>query len=457
MVTKYKFDDVETLAIYVIDEIIKNCKREFRNEIIKYCVDNYDDSLVKHKMKKFINTKYIFPSVPPMSIDYWLARGYSNDEAIVQQFEYRKSKKKVSPFSLDHWLKKINPNTGELYTVDEAESKRNSMRPIRKEYWIENFGYDEETATIKANETKSENNRKGSQTSKCSTKKKVNNRLSVDYYLLRGYDENTAKDIISNLQRTFSKDICIEKYGYERGVEIWKERQIKWQKSIIDNNDIDEINAMKNPLLSYYGLPNDEIRQRVCSLVCSDDAFIAFNENELLEYINGVIFDDEPYLVFTDYTYVLDKLRSYNYMYISKDFDIIDFLKSKVGFIEDKSFEIKKSKYSKFFYRKDGMTLKSSSEINFYIWSKKYGIDFLYGERYNRETQQRYDFYLPKYDIIVEIAGRMQDNEYYQTMFSKQEKFGSVIVESKDVKKFLREVLDGNFNRDDYKILPKVS
>ena len=32
-----------------------------------------------------------------------------------------------------------------------------------------------------------------------------------------------------------------------------------------------------------------------------------------------------------------------------------------------------------------------------------------------------------------------------------------VIVESKDVKKFLREVLDGNFNRDDYKILPKVS
>lgn len=28
MVTKYKFDDVETLAIYVIDEIIKNCKRE---------------------------------------------------------------------------------------------------------------------------------------------------------------------------------------------------------------------------------------------------------------------------------------------------------------------------------------------------------------------------------------------------------------------------------------------
>ena len=447
-----KFKDSRELAIYVIDEIIKNCKREFRNEIIKYCVDNYDDSLVKHKMKKFINTKYIFPSVPPMSIDYWLARGYSNDEAIVQQFEYRKSKKKVSPFSLEHWLKKINPNTGELYTVDEAEYKRNSMRPIRKEYWIENFGYDEETATIKANETKSENNRKGSQTSKCSTKKKVNNRLSVDYYLLRGYDENTAKDIISNLQRTFSKDICIEKYGYERGVEIWKERQIKWQKSIIDNNDIDEINAMKNPYFSIIGLSKDEIISRVKSMTKKDDVFVAFNESEIFDYIKKLI-DDKPYLLMTNVEHIMSKLRVYNYFYIGDDFNIEEFIKNNITFIDDKHFIcVGRNKYSNFFYKTDEICLKSSDEINFYIWCKQYNIEFEYGKRYDKNSNKRYDFYLPKYDIILEIAGFLKDEKYYQNMLDKQNTYNAVIVEPKDLKKFLQDILSENFNRDDYKI-----
>lgn len=447
-----KFKDSRELAIHCVDNIIKNCKKDFRDNVINDVVSKYNDGLFEHKMLSFIRSNYLFPAKTPMTVDYWLARGYDEKEALVQIHEVKKSKKRVSPFSLEHWLKRINPNTGELYTVEEAEYKRNSMRPIRKEYWIENFGYDEETATIKANETKSENNKKGSQTSKCSVKKKVNNRLSVEYYTLRGYDENTAKDIISNLQRTFSKDICIEKYGYDEGIKVWRDRQIKWQKSIIDNNDMNELNLKKNPYFSLVGLPKDEIISRVKSMNKKDDVFIAFNKNELLDYINMLI-DNKPYLLMTDAEHIMTKLKIYNYFYIGEDFDIVEFIKNNIMFIDDKHITyIDRNKYSNFFYKTDEFCLKSSDEINFYIWCKQYNIEFEYGKRYEN-SNKRYDFYLPKYDIIIEIAGFLQDEKYYQNMLFKQNTYNAVIVEPKDLKKFLQELLDGNFNRDDYKIL----
>jgi hypothetical protein len=56
------------------------------------------------------------------------------------------------------------------------------------------------------------------------------------YWTSRGYSEGDAKKKISELQKTFSLDICIEKYGIEEGTKRWSERQEKW-KSKVFNND----------------------------------------------------------------------------------------------------------------------------------------------------------------------------------------------------------------------------
>ena len=58
----------------------------------------------------------------------------------------------------------------------------------------------------------------------------------IDYWLNKGYSEQEAKEKLSERQKTFSKKICIEKYGKEEGLKIWKERQAKWMKSMPRQN-----------------------------------------------------------------------------------------------------------------------------------------------------------------------------------------------------------------------------
>jgi len=44
--------------------------------------------------------------------------------------------------------------------------------------------------------------------------------------------------LVSDSQRTFSKKICIGKYGEEEGIKIFTERQNKWQKSLNENGNM---------------------------------------------------------------------------------------------------------------------------------------------------------------------------------------------------------------------------
>ena len=59
--------------------------------------------------------------------------------------------------------------------------------------------------------------------------------MCKEYWVIRGYTEEEAKQIIkenSKLKHTFTLDKCINKYGGEEGKRIFEERQIKWQKSL---------------------------------------------------------------------------------------------------------------------------------------------------------------------------------------------------------------------------------
>lgn len=63
---------------------------------------------------------------------------------------------------------------------------------------------------------------------------------SLTYWLNRGYDNETAKKKQTDRQKTFSLEICIEKYGKEEGQRIWQNRQEKWQ-STLNNKPKEEI------------------------------------------------------------------------------------------------------------------------------------------------------------------------------------------------------------------------
>ena len=65
----------------------------------------------------------------------------------------------------------------------------------------------------------------------------------LDYYLNLGMELQQAKEALSERQRTFTLEKCIEKYGEDEGRRKWDERQKKWaeiMKIKYENGDYDK-------------------------------------------------------------------------------------------------------------------------------------------------------------------------------------------------------------------------
>lgn len=54
---------------------------------------------------------------------------------------------------------------------------------------------------------------------------------TIEYFISKGYTEEEAKKQLSERQKTFSLEKCIQKWGEEKGKEIWQKRQEKWLSS----------------------------------------------------------------------------------------------------------------------------------------------------------------------------------------------------------------------------------
>jgi hypothetical protein len=93
--------------------------------------------------------------------------------------------------------------------------------------------------------------------------------MCIEYYLERGYSEAEAKELIKERQSTGRLDKFIERYGEEEGTERWKERQIKWQKTLNDKPEDKklEINLSKNFVYAYKkrGLSNGKISEKLAT------------------------------------------------------------------------------------------------------------------------------------------------------------------------------------------------
>jgi len=60
--------------------------------------------------------------------------------------------------------------------------------------------------------------------------------LKVEYYIKKGHSEKDAKELLSERQRTFTKEKLIKKYGEEEGMNRWVDRQEKWMKNFPKQN-----------------------------------------------------------------------------------------------------------------------------------------------------------------------------------------------------------------------------
>ena len=165
-----------------------------------------------------------------------------------QAEEKIKNIKNVNVFSVEWQMKRFNLTKEQAEekitsikqknknTISKmSESDFNSMIPSKKEHWIKK-GYSEEEALLKLKEISkigTSNLNKFNEDRKDNPNNffdKTNTR--IEYYISKGFSENESSELLKKRQSTFSLEKCIEKYGFEEGLNRWKLRQDKWLESI---------------------------------------------------------------------------------------------------------------------------------------------------------------------------------------------------------------------------------
>lgn len=106
----------------------------------------------------------------------------------------------------EHFKGENNPNS----SLNADEQSRKERSPFSKEYY------------------KKRGLNESDRTSFCKNIKRSYN-TTLEYYTNKGYSEKEAKGILSERQRTFTLEKCIQKYGEVEGRLIWENRQDKWK------------------------------------------------------------------------------------------------------------------------------------------------------------------------------------------------------------------------------------
>jgi len=144
-----------------------------------------------------------------------------------------KYKHMLSPMRVEFWMKK---GLSEV----EAKLKIKSQRKMNKEYWLKK-GFTKDEAIKNISIFQKENSKKHKKKwdeLKHTIEYKQQYNTKIEYYLINGFNYDEAEERLKNRQSTFSKELCIKKYGEKIGLEIFNERQHKWQDTLQKNGNL---------------------------------------------------------------------------------------------------------------------------------------------------------------------------------------------------------------------------
>jgi hypothetical protein len=265
--------------------------------------------------------------------------------------------------------------------------------------------------------------------------------MCIEYYLERGYSEAEAKELIKERQSTGRLDKFIERYGEEEGIERWKERQMKWQKTLNDKPEDEkiEINLSKNFVYAYKkrGLSNEEISEKIATTNMRLSKKLYATEEELIRAIevdkkNGRIWDG-----------MLG--RDAVSFYTQSQFLLLDieepeqWLKPHIRFsdLNTEVFQNKGGFYSNFMMRtEEGFFLRSMLEIFTYEKIKRIGLKIQVDKKYphdNNPGSLRYDFFLEDFNSYIEVSPLYHKSEVVRNKVDLKKKlFGCEIVTNQD-------------------------
>jgi hypothetical protein len=268
----------------------------------------------------------------------------------------------------------------------------------------------------------------------------------IEYWIKKGYSEDEAKKIISNSQKTFSKEICVKKFGKEDGINVFNERQKKWIKTLYENNNLEEINKKRNAF-DYSKKSIESLIDRV-SFLSDTKKTISFciKENKIENFIECVVEKTDIKNMSDIVPIISSKLVQNHYQTTNKIIKELFYVKSPNI--------LNNNLYGHPVYH-NGYRFKSIKEYKIAILLENKSIEYVYEKQYPG-SQFKCDFFLPKNEIYIEYYG-MLDGKKIENLDERQKKYFNKMNEKNLFcqEKNLNLVYDTNFNNL-YKKITKI-
>jgi hypothetical protein len=255
------FPDLNSFKDYVLG--LGNNIR-FDNDVIKKEIEdlmlklkNQDGVISYSSIGGWLNKNYTFKSKKWGDLEYWLERGWSKENALKELKKRNHEIKQRNRLCVEYWINKGYSEEEGFKIISESQSKSSKCvinHPGKSKKMLREKGYTEEEITelcltptnvrfwIKkgySEEEAVEYIRKHQ--SNASKHVNYDERLApnnVEYWINKGFTEEESKQKVSERQRTFSLEICIQKYGEEEGKKRFTERQNKWLTSLTQNGNM---------------------------------------------------------------------------------------------------------------------------------------------------------------------------------------------------------------------------
>jgi uncharacterized protein YaeQ len=224
----------------------------------------------------------------------------------------------------------------------------------------------------------------------------------IEYWVEKGFSVEEGKKKISESQKTFSKEICIEKYGEENGLKIFKKRQEKWVKSLSNLEMYDKIQLKKNSYNYGFKLINELVNR---------SSFLKVTKQLILDNLNLITIEEfvNKIIELVDIKSSSDILPFYNSKLIQNHYNISG-KEIKNLFYNNTPLHLHKLIYGTPIYHK-GNRFKSVKEYRLALFFEEKKIRYEYEKQYPN-CQYKSDFYLPNENLYIEYFGMLENKNY---------------------------------------------
>lgn len=317
----------------------------------------------------------------------------------------------MSPYTIKHW-------TDKGFSEEDAKYQISIRRIYNKNYWIHKFG------EVSGPEEYYKFITKGTAGKKHSKKRKRNNKRCKEYWECRGFSEKEINKKISKIQKTFTLESCIKKFGKAEGEKKFLLRQEKWQKTL-KNKSTEETIVMnskkdsqsieffikkykKNWIKEFLDkkVGNKEVGNLIRKII------LTFKTRD--EFIKGFKELSPKFMILRRIlpSKIIQKIFSINseevndvFLEIIKTYGITDWNPELYG--------------SSILY--NGLKYKSAGEVEIAKFLNEKNIKFKYNKKYPNQSRYYYDFYLIDWDYYIEYAG-MSGKSFYDVRIKNKRK-----------------------------------